>query len=74
MGEKFVDLGEPIRLTMTGTVFVNKYIDRGGRHTKEIQIRLEDIEKASNIKTASPLLASVYANLEALGGKCGISS
>lgn len=74
MGERFVDLGEPIRLTMTGTVFVNKYIDRGGRHTKEIQIRLEDIEKASNIKTASPLLASVYANLEALGGKCGISS
>lgn len=68
MGEKFIDLGEPIRLTMTGTVFVNKYVDRGGRHTKERQIRLEDIEKASNIKNISPLLASVYANLEALGG------
>lgn len=74
MGEKFVDLGEPIRLTMTGTIFVNKFIDRVGRHTKEVQIRLDDIEKASNIRTASPLLASVYANLEALGGKCGISS
>ena len=71
MGEQFIDLGEPIRLTMTGTVFVNKYIDRMGRHTKERQIRLEDIEKASGIKNASPLLASVYKNLEALGGTCG---
>ena len=69
MGERFIDLGEPIRLTMTGTVFVNKFIDRVGRHTKECQIRLEDIEKASDTKNMSPLLASVYANLEALGGK-----
>lgn len=71
MGERFIDLGEPIRLTMTGTVFVNKFIDRVGRHTKEYQIRLDDIEKASDIKNASPLLASIYANLEALGGTCG---
>lgn len=71
MGEQFVNLGEPIRLTMTGTVFVNKYIDRIGRHSKERQIRLKDIERASSIKNASPLLASIYANLEALGGTCG---
>lgn len=69
MGERFIDLGEPIRLTMTGTVFVNKFVDRVGRHTKETQIRLEDIEKASGIRNASPLLASVYEHLEALGGK-----
>lgn len=69
MGERFIDLGEPIRLTMTGTIFVNKYMDRMGRRTKECQIRLEDIEKASGTKNMSPLLASVYANLEELGGK-----
>ena len=69
MGERFIDLGEPIRLTMTGTVFVNKFVDRVGRHTKETQIRLEDMEKASGIRNASPLLASVYEHLEALGGK-----
>lgn len=74
MGEQFIRLGEPIRLTLVGSVFVNKYVDPVGRRSKECQIRLEHIEKAIGMKNASPLLASIYANIEAMGGTCGNAS
>lgn len=71
MASRYTEIGEPIRLNIVGTVFTNKYIDPVGRASKETQIRIADLRPADNIRTASPLLASVYKHLNALGGNCG---